>query len=397
MLSKKGEISMKNMVFLYCMMLLLTGCSQKIQQKSVIAEIPMQEINVYYEYNKRPKSTFEPENSSLLLGAFIKEDKTIESIEDFEKITEKSHQIYGFTATLTEQFPMTDILECYVKEKIPLLALYPPDRNHPFQEKWLEQAAEKISQYRIPVLIDFYPNGADYGSGEDYKAYYQKAREIFRKKAPNTVFIWSMSTDDLNTWQKYYPEDVDWIGLCVYENGGEQGKNVSEIIQQWYKIFQKEKPLLLSQVGISHYSDKDAKYTEQQASQEITRLYESLRQYPQIKAVVYRSIDFTNQKIKAIQGENYSITQNQKVLTAYQNAIQTSRQFQRNWYKSFLKAYQQADIFYFSENAVVEEMQTQIANTQDFIFIHGEKYIPADKIIGYDYRIQNDAVFFYKQ
>lgn len=384
---------MKNMVFFYCLiLLLLTGCSQRPLQTST-PEGPLREIEVYYEGEQMQSAAFAPENSSLLLGAFIKEDKNIQDIEAFEAMTGKPHQIYGFTATLTEAFPMMDILECYVKEKIPLLALYPPDRNSPFEEKWLEQAAEKISQYRIPVLVDFYPNGADYGSGEAYKAYYQKAREIFRQKAPNAVFIWTMSTDDMYVWQAYYPEDVDWIGLCIYENGEEP--MIPTVLQKWYETFQKQKPLLLSQVGVSHYSDKNAKYTEQQASREITRLYASLEEYPQIKAVVYRSVDFTNQGIKQIQGENYTITANKKVLSAYENAIEKSRQWQKNWYKSFSKAYERDGVIYLSKEAVTKDMNADF--TGEFVLLNGEEYILAHEIAGYGFWQKKDAVFFYKQ
>ena len=246
---------MKRVTFLL-VALFLCGCtneivSQEIQQTQ---QTPIQQMTVYYEGEKREKEIFEPEQGKILLGAFIKQDKNIESMEYFEKLTEKSHEIYGFTTTLTEEFPMMDILECYVNEKIPLLVIQPSNRNFPFEQEYLEKAAEKANQYRIPMLIDFYPNGEDYSNGEDYKKYYQKAREIFREKAPNAVFIWTMSIENIENWYAYYPQNTDWIGLSIYENGGNQGKDIAEMLERWYAIFQKQKPLMLSHVGISHYS-----------------------------------------------------------------------------------------------------------------------------------------------
>lgn len=161
---------MKRVAFLF-VILLLCAFTKEIE-----------EMDIYYEGEKRQKSTFEPEQG-ILLGAFIKEDKQIESMEQFEKMTNK-HDIYGFTATLTEEFPMMDILECYVNQKIPLLVIQPSDRSNPFETQHLEEAAKKISQYRIPLLVDFYPNGEDYSNGEAYKKYYQQAREVFRKMHP---------------------------------------------------------------------------------------------------------------------------------------------------------------------------------------------------------------------
>ena len=99
---------MKRVTFLL-VALFLCGCtneivSQEIQQTQ---QTPIQQMTVYYEGEKREKEIFEPEQGKILLGAFIKQDKNIESMEYFEKLTEKSHEIYGFTTTLTEEFPIT--------------------------------------------------------------------------------------------------------------------------------------------------------------------------------------------------------------------------------------------------------------------------------------------------
>ncbi len=366
---------MKRVAFLF-VILLLCAFTKEIE-----------EMDIYYEGEKRQKSTFEPEQG-ILLGAFIKEDKQIESMEQFEKMTNK-HDIYGFTATLTEEFPMMDILECYVNQKIPLLVIQPSDRSNPFETQHLEEAAKKISQYRIPLLVDFYPNGEDYSNGEAYKKYYQQAREVFRKNAPNTVFIWTMAIENIEKWKAYYPEDVDWIGLSIYENGGKQGENIEQMLERWYAVFQKQKPLILSQVAISHYSENGSKYTEKEASDEITRLYHSLQKYPAIKAVVYHSVNLTRQGGNAVKGENYSIVENKRVLEAYQK-IKTVHQ-DGTWYKSFWKKKKKNGIVFIPKNVVTQELQADC----EIVLLEGKEYVK--NIVGYEVKQKQGNIFLYKQ
>lgn len=381
--------------------LFLCGCTNKIVLQEIQQtqqQTPIQQMAVYYEGEQKEKITFEPEQRKILLGAFIKQDKNIESMEYFEKLTEKKHEIYGFTTTLTEEFPMMDILECYVNKKIPLLVIQPADRNFPFEQEHLEKAAEKANQYRIPMLIDFYPNGEDYSSGEDYKKYYQKAREIFKEKAPNTVFIWTMSIENIENWYAYYPQNADWIGLSIYENGGNQGKDIAEMLERWYAIFQKQKPLILSHVGISHYSEKNSKYTEKEASDEIKRLYESIKAYPEIKAIVYDSVNLTRQYGMQSEGENYSIVENEKVLNAYREQIQNIECIDKEgiWYKSFYKGYIKDNKIYVAKNTIIQEMETYY-NNKPAIYLYGKEYVPAEDIKGYTGKQQQNAIFLYKQ
>lgn len=383
---------MKCMTFLFAIVL-LCSCTKQIE-----IQTPMEQVTVYYESEPSQKVMFEPEQGIILLGAFVKEDKNIPSMEEFEKITQKSHDIYGFSATLTEEFPIMDILECYVNQKIPLLVLQPPDRENPFQQIWLEQAAEKVSQYRIPLLVDFYPNGADYSDAESYKKYYQKAVEIFNEKAPNVCFILTMPIEDSEKWQHYYTESADWLGLSIYENGGNQGKDIAQMLERWYAIFQYEKPLMLSQVAISHYSETDSKYTEKEASDEIKRLYKSLEQYPQIKAVVYNSVNLTRQSTKKVEGQNYSIVENKRVLQTYQNKIQNVKSLMQKgkWYKSFFKGYIKDGIVYIDKNTVLKEMKSDYSG--NVILLEQREYIPIQNIQGYyGEKKQNDVVFLYKQ
>lgn len=385
---------MKGMTFLFAIVFLCACTTQTAPQM----QTSIKQVSVYYEVEETEKAMFEPEQGNLLLGALIKDDKNIQDIEQFESITQKSHDIYGFSATLTEEFPMMDILECYVNQKIPLLVLQPPDRENPFQTIWLEDAAQKASQYRIPLLVDFYPNGADYSKGEDYKQYYQKAVEVFRKKAPNVCFILTMSIDDIEKWRDYYTDSADWVGLSIYENGGNQGKDIAQIIERWYAIFQNKKPLLLSQVAISHYSGKDAKYTEKEASDEITRLYQSLQNYPQIKAVVYNSVNLTTQPIQKVEGQNYSIVQNKRVLQAYRNQIQNIKGIFPNgtWQKSFFCGCIKDGVVYIDKNTVLREMQCNYSG--NVVILEQKQYIPAQNIQGYDTKQQqNDTIFLYKQ
>ncbi|MEY8319620.1 hypothetical protein AAK894_00900 [Lachnospiraceae bacterium 46-61] len=381
--------------------LFLCGCTNKIVLQEIQQtqqQTPIQQMAVYYEGEQKEKITFEPEQRKILLGAFIKQDKNIESMEYFEKLTEKKHEIYGFTTTLTEEFPMMDILECYVNKKIPLLVIQPADRNFPFEQEYLEEAAEKANQYRIPMLIDFYPNGEDYSNGEDYKKYYQKAREIFKEKAPNTVFIWTMSIENIENWYAYYPQNADWIGLSIYENGGNQGKDIAEMLERWYAIFQKQKPLILSHVGISHYSEKNSKYTEKEASDEIKRLYESIKAYPEIKAIVYDSVNLTRQYGMQSEGENYSIVENEKVLNAYREQIQNIECIDKEgiWYKSFYKGYIKDNKIYVAKNTIIQEMETYY-NNKSVIYLYGKEYVPAEDIKGYTGKQQQNAIFLYKQ
>ena len=36
-----------------------------------------------------------------------------------------------------------------------------------------------------------------------------------------------MSIENIENWYAYYPQNTDWIGLSIYENGGNQGKDIA--------------------------------------------------------------------------------------------------------------------------------------------------------------------------
>lgn len=382
--------------------LFFSGCQQAKESTASAASIQRKPVEgewltVFYWEEGEKKSPFEPD-AGCLTGAYIVEDRYIGgNMDTFEAMTEKEHDIYEQTMMLGESYPMFWVMECAAKEKIPMLRIYPKDRNHPYDTKALEKTAEAVGKMGIPLLIEFYPIPSSYGEAEEYKEFYRRGKEIFRKKAPFSAFIWSVGAEEQTMAEEYYPGDawVDWIGLHLYEKGGYQ-QDGEEKIKNWYYTWQKEKPLLLLP-AISHYSSVNATYTEQEGARELMQLYQMLSAYPRIKGVIYQDVNMNADAPSKAQRENYLITDNTMMLESYQSAMKNpwfegkEEERKGSWYRCAFQGYYVFGSLYLQTNSVLYELQEVLP--ENAYFMDGRYWVMAEDIEHWQFKKEASSVY----
>lgn len=382
--------------FLIALIFCLSGCtssnqptlSQQIQEVSANSTNDIPVYEVYIEKQNNNLARLEP-FSGCILGACILSDKTVPDISSFETLTEKNHASYLFFMHMGEDFPLTWVLECMTEKKIPQIALYPPNSYYPYDTSYLESTAEQFGQLNTPILLQFYPNPEQYGTNsENYISFFQTARTVFREKAPNVSFVWSVDSEDIYGCKKSYPKDeyVDWVGINIYKDKNENDlKELWNAVDYFYYSFQKTKPIMISQLAVSHYSSFDYSYNENGAAQNITEIYNKIKEnYPRIKAITYIDRNAMQNAPKQTIRNNYQITDNKIVLESYKKAVKDSY-FMPNYetdkkqlYKSPFLAYEIDDTIYISEKTILYDLKHPIQAEK--IKINNETYIASNEI-----------------
>lgn len=365
---------------------------------------------LYIEDENFSLSPFEPIDGCYL-GAYILSNKIVEyDIEKFEEKVSNPHSIYIFNMRLGEKFPTEWILKCISRKKTPLIVINAPNDYMPFQENLLERTAKDFGKFQVPMLIDFYPNPHSYG--EDYESYvnfYRSARETFKKHSKNSAFTFSINYDSVFNFSNYYPgnEYIDWLGINifypVYKDDEKNEYDVWKSIDYFYYKYQNVKPLMISQLAISHYSTKDNTYHIDEASKMVKTLYKKIAEdYPRFKAINY--MDFNNIDIspKSIVADDFSVTNDEKMLESYIEATSNDRflpeiqitdtnEKKTQTIKSAFKIFQDEDEFYVSEKSLYYELGiSALINTEQFrIIIENEEYYPL-KIVSSNFGINFD-------
>ncbi len=269
-------------------------------------------------------SKYEPE-VGCYLGAYVLSNKAIDfSMDRFEQAVDKKHCIYLYNMELTDEFPSNWILSCVSKNRIPLLAVRPASKGEPlaYDKYLMEQFAKRSAEYSFPLMINFYADPKSLNvNPTEYIEFYRKVRQVFRSLAPNVAFVFSVSGQNVYDSQKYYPGDdyVDWVGLSLLDKiTPDSGYSPSTLkqLEFFYNLFQRQKPIMLTRLGVSHYSTSDHVYHTQEAAERIDEVMSTIIAMPRIKAFVYMDVN----EIKLSdnnKGDDYTITGETSLLEAY--------------------------------------------------------------------------------
>lgn len=280
------------------------------------------DYDVYVEDSSYTLSLYEPKDGCYL-GAYILSNKKINfDINTFEDLTKKEHSSFMYNMKLNDPFPLQWVLECYSLMKTPHIVIEPPSEDYPFQYELLESAAKQFGELYIPIFLQFYPNPHKYDKDE-YIRFFREARTIFERNASNVAFVWSIDDSGITDSFLYYPSDeyVDWIGINIYKTIDTE-KDIEAVLDYFYYTYQKSKPLMISQLGISHFTSSGHKYYTNEAAAEIENIYSlAASKYPRIKAINY--MDFNNLEVspEAEVRDNFSITDEELILAAYIKTI----------------------------------------------------------------------------
>ncbi len=286
-----------------------------------------------YEYNKMEQE------DGVLLGAYVLQDDYIEqSMETFNEVTEKQHASFFRYVGYRQPFPTEWVEEVKAAGGVPHIAFEPNDGLEVVaDDEYLREWARAANEADVPIHIRWASemNGTwtQYsGKSELYIEKWRLVYDVFAEEAPNCSFVWTVFTFPESTIESFYPGDdyVDWVGVniysVVYHNNDLKQKcdfeDPLELLDYVYNTYSYKKPIQISEFGATHYSATDEQTYSEWAASKITRLYTNLETYyPRVKSIFYFDVNnlYTYNEDRRV--NDYSITDDEIVLSAYNEAI----------------------------------------------------------------------------
>ncbi len=340
--------------------------------------------SLYVETDLKP-SKYEPQKGAYL-GAYVLANKQLDyKIENFESAVEKKHAIYLYNMKLDDEFPENWVLSCIKNKSAPLITIKPPNDYNPFDNIALTECAKNLGRYNVPIFVSLYPEPSkkDFNP-KAYTDFFKQAHSTFERHAPNVALIFSISKNEMIDYKKYYPGDnyVDWLGLNIFEpvvkeEDSVYGTDIFEFIDYFYFTFQKSKPIMLTQFGVSYYSSEKKTYYPEQSVQEIARVYNKISTYyPRIKGIVYMDYNGVDIFDEGELADNYSITENKNILDQYKAVINSAVFLSelevneltdlKEYIKSPFEAYYYKDKYYISEKSFQHDFGALRVNGVNF-------------------------------
>ena len=283
------------------------------EQRTVLKEdLTMKEypIELYVEEDIKP-GKYEPE-SGIYTGAYVDKDDNISGdLLKYEKLTGQKQTFKVFVYDKQKGIGRQDILRCIAQKKTPYIKLM---LGSDYDLTPLYQLIFDIrDNYNIPVFVELYPLTDKNYSISDYKEIYQRAYEILHKYLSDIVVVWSANETRVKDMAVYYPgaDYTDWVGINVfiprYKGDDPYLYEGTKNLDYWYKTYQNKKPLMISSLAISNYSNVDHAYSINEVENHLDLFYgRVLGEYPRIKGIIYMDVDMT--KVSNKSSEDYRLT-----------------------------------------------------------------------------------------
>lgn len=362
---------------------------------------------------------YEPSQGTYL-GAYVLANPEIEfDIKYFEEAVSKNMAIGLRHYQIGDPFPDQWLLECLANKKAPHIVITPENQASPYKKEDLEETAKKFKDtYGIPVFIEFYPGAKEYGDPADYIAYFQLAKEIFAHHAPNAALVWSMDMEDVYDSMIYYPGDdyVDWVGMSmyfpVYKDDLKYTVDVKEHLDYFYNMYKDKKPMMLSKLAVSHYSNKDHTFYLEKAEDIIEEIYSAIpKDYPRIKAINYIDINNIKTAPSNMGYDNFKVSTEPKMTAIYKKAIKGSHyltnveesksQSSLQWTQMKMPIYEWNDTLYILEDTIKYDWDMAITDQMKASkeIIGASEYYNLEKVvkaIGYKFTRSKNAIRLYQ-
>ncbi|WP_105615899.1 glycosyl hydrolase [Vallitalea okinawensis] len=265
-----------------------------------------------YNYN-----FFEP-TEGLYLGAYVLSNRYINhSIEEFDLLTGKHHQLNLTYIKAGQAIDKDFILNCIAELRTPYIIIYPSLTGDVNDYDDLITTLKSISAYEVPVFISIYPSPIENGvAAENYIPYFRTSYQLIQEIIESAAVVWSINVENYSFAMDFYPGDqyVDWIGMNLRLH--DYNNNYLEDIISFYEIFQDHKPLIFNELAISHYSNTLHQYSIEEATDALEAIYSLIPSYPRIKGINYLNVNVTDQL-----DDVYSVTEDQNLLVAYRDLI----------------------------------------------------------------------------
>ncbi len=289
-----------------------------------------------YKYGKA-----EPEKGTLL-GAYVLQDDYInQSMETFNELTEKKHASYFMYVGYGRPFPKKWVEEVKAAGAIPHIAFEPNGGLEVVNDDaYLREWAQAAKAADVPIFMRWASemNGTwtQYSGKSDlYKEKWKLIYNVFKEEAPNCAFVWTVFTFPESTIKEFYPGDeyVDWVGVNIYNviyhnnniNSKADDEDPLELLDYVYNTYSYKKPIQISEFGVTHYTSTDGKNYSPWAAVKINELYSNIgKYYPRVKSIFYFDVNNLNTYNADRRINDYSVTDDEIVLSAYKAAVSTN-------------------------------------------------------------------------
>lgn len=379
---------MKKLISIF-LILSLCGCNNSaklVEQADSNLNVPsFSSCDIYIENSitTPPLAGFSITNTSLYT-----------TIETLEKNT-SANTIYGFEMTTADSFPISDVLHCYILDKIPLITLTADNGFFPTDNR-LISLAQSFGTLNIPIYLNLFPFGSRlYANTHTYTQQWNNAAKIFRKNAPNVTLVWSMPSDDVRYNMSFCPDTdcFDIIGLSHYQQPDDNVDSLFSALE--YLCFYTDKDIFVTSLGISHYSTANHSYITEKTAEKIVNIYTGIAQnYPQVKAILYTDVDYSVGSPSSVQCNDYRITTEPTLITAYNNAIKVFTAPPPPFVKSQFSGLISNDKAYAHRSFFIE-LFGDIPDMAEINF-YDENYISLDNLVTHTVEIRDNNIYLKK-
>ncbi|ONI41654.1 hypothetical protein AN639_03270 [Candidatus Epulonipiscium fishelsonii] len=322
---------MKTIFGIICFIFILVGCEKKeeallSEPVTYIEETSREEILNVYINEEVSLEAYEP-IEGVYLGAFAEKNKDLNNdIINFEQAIGQEQAFRVFQYTKAQSINTQDILSCVANKQVPYIKYLLDENSSPKVYEFINDVG---AVYSTPLFIELYPVTENITNPTAYKQQYQETYDLIKNYLPNATIVWSMDYTRIQDWAGYYPGNymVDWVGLNIYLPRYKEetlfNEDISDVIDMWYKTFQEKKPMMISSLAISHFSNVDYTYIIADAKNKLKYFYQDIPQkYPRIKGILY--IDINMQDLGGTDDYRVSI---QSELAEYINQLTTNPLF----------------------------------------------------------------------
>lgn len=286
---------------------------------------------------------FEPP-SGMYIGAYIDKDSSMVKLGDgkfkaFNKLAGKQHAIYFTYHRYGSPFPYHWAEQVKQAGGAVQLAFQPDNGlDEVKDEDYLRQFARDAKAAGVPIFLRFASemNGSWVkwnGNPQQYIEKFRLVAKVMREEADNVAMVWSPAANPKSYIQAYYPGDewVDWVGLSLYSvkyfngniNSPADQVNPLDSLDYIYQMYAARKPIMASEYAATHYSRAGETSSIYFAQTKMNMLYHGAKlKYPRLKAISWFSLNTLTDSHSAERSlNNFSLTENDKVLAAYSKLI----------------------------------------------------------------------------
>jgi len=273
-------------------------------------------------------------------GAYIEDDRRIlGNFEKFNKYTGKNHSSFYAYIHYGEPFPKAWCEKIKSLGAIPHIAWEPNDGLDKVKDDQYSQAfADEAAGLKWPVFLRFASemNGdwtAYYGNPKLYKEKFKLVHNIFEKRAPKVIMLWSPNSIPQSNITDYYPGDeyVDWVGVNIYSvhhHAGDIERDAEKedptyLLEYIYKLYGEKKPIQVSEFASTHFCKACGQDVTEFGLLKMGQMYGTIPlMFPRVKCINWfdcNTIEETEYEVTS--PNNYSLTDNLKILNYYRKLI----------------------------------------------------------------------------